>query len=438
MISEFPTASRLPTPVRITEQVWPEGTVPVVTIKCITYQHVNFIRDAIEGFLMQETTFPVEILIHDDASTDGTADIIRDYQARYPQLFRTVLQTENQYSQGNKPRKFLNPLVRGEFVALCEGDDYWTSPQKLQKQVAALLGAPECSACIHNAWEVMEGTAYRQLFNTQCRKPRFTMREMFRHEFVIPTASMLFRNALYKKTSEACAVWLRKVMVGDRPLQMLLLDHGPFVYLDEAMSVYRRHPGGAVQGLNRNYVDKVIPNFIEMYGNFDRSTHGRHRRLVVSEMRRLAREQVDFRLSDLDVLRNNFVFRGDKPPSHMESPDVCSAAVERIVDESAANLEGLVLRDFVAQDYRSNCLAGALVSAGDGWMQVGKKAKARAFYRAAMRSGSGLAAWYNVLTRTGSPGNAFWWLTRKARTGIRSAQSAGLSPMRRKKALPAA
>ena len=94
-------------PLRITEHNWPEGTVPLVSITCITYNHVNFIRDAIEGFLMQETTFPVEILIHDDASNDGTAEIVREYDARYPQLIKAIYQTENQYSRGKKSRDFI-------------------------------------------------------------------------------------------------------------------------------------------------------------------------------------------------------------------------------------------------------------------------------------------------------------------------------------------
>ena len=96
------SAPRLEKPVRITQQVWPEGTVPVVSICCITYQHVNFIRDAVEGFLMQETTFPVEIIIRDDASLDGTTQIVSSYQVKYPRLIRTILHTENQYSLGKK------------------------------------------------------------------------------------------------------------------------------------------------------------------------------------------------------------------------------------------------------------------------------------------------------------------------------------------------
>ncbi len=432
-------AVRLEKPVRITEQVWPEGTVPVVSVRCITYQHVNFIREAIEGFLMQETMFPVEILIHDDASTDGTADIVREYQARYPQLIRTVLQRENQYSKGREVWRRAHDsfvkMLRGEFIALCEGDDYWISSHKLQRQVEAMLRAPECSACIHNAWEVEEKTSYKRLLNTECRKPRFTIREMFRHEFIIPTASMLFRHSLHKKATEVRASWLQQSVVGDRPLQMLLLDTGPFVYIDDVMSVYRRHAGGMMQQLNNNYVDKVIPNFIEMYRSFDQSTSGRHQPLVFTEMRRLAREQVAFRLSDLDVLRNDFVFRGDQPPPHMGSPDACIAAVETVVNATAASLEGEELREFEARGYRRGCQVRALVSAGDGWMQAGDKVMARVFYRAAAGSGSSIAIWFSLLTCLGALGNTLWSLTRRARTGLLSAVHAWRSPMRRKQSL---
>ena len=109
---------------------------PLVSISCITYNHVNFIRDAIEGFLMQKTTFPIEILIHDDASTDGTENIIREYEAKFPDIIKPIYEKENQWVKGRRGSAVFNfPRARGKYIALCEGDDYWTDQYKLQKQV---------------------------------------------------------------------------------------------------------------------------------------------------------------------------------------------------------------------------------------------------------------------------------------------------------------
>ncbi len=125
--------------------------MPLVSVFCITYNHVNLIRDAIEGFLKQETTFPVEIFIHDDASTDGTAEIVKQYAEKYPKLFWTVLQPENQWSKGN-PNAYFFALMqkqRSEFIALCEGDDYWICKNKLEKQVEILKSDLSLVACCH-------------------------------------------------------------------------------------------------------------------------------------------------------------------------------------------------------------------------------------------------------------------------------------------------
>ena len=122
---------------------------PLVSIVCITYNHERFIRDALDGFVMQKTNFPFEILINDDASTDKTADIIREYEAKYPNLFRCVYQTENQWGKKDVCRDILYPMIRGQYVALCEGDDYWTDPLKLQKQVDFMESHPDFYICFH-------------------------------------------------------------------------------------------------------------------------------------------------------------------------------------------------------------------------------------------------------------------------------------------------
>lgn len=135
MIEQYNNYMKLPAPMRVSMQDWPAGTVPLVSICCTTYNHAKFIEEAIESFLIQETTFPVEILIHDDASTDGTDQIVRRYQALYPKLIKAIYQTENQFSKGSRPTRLLRPLMQGEYIALCEGDDCWVSSQKLEKQI---------------------------------------------------------------------------------------------------------------------------------------------------------------------------------------------------------------------------------------------------------------------------------------------------------------
>ena len=134
----------LPTPIPITEQVWTEGTLPIVTIVTIAYQHEPYISDCIDGVLMQKTTFPVEFVIHDDASTDKTAKIIREYEKKNPTLFKSIYQSENQYSKKvNIWGNLFNNYSKGKYIALCEGDDYWTDPLKLQKQVDFLEANPD-------------------------------------------------------------------------------------------------------------------------------------------------------------------------------------------------------------------------------------------------------------------------------------------------------
>jgi glycosyltransferase involved in cell wall biosynthesis len=147
----------LTSPVSIKDQSWSDSTIPFVSVVCKTYMHENYIRKCLEGFLIQKTTFPVEILINDDASTDRTTQIINEFQTKYPKLFKTTFQTENQYKRNPKTPDFIKPLKKqGKYIAKCEGDDYWTDPMKLQKQVEILEANPTFSACFTNAQVVNE------------------------------------------------------------------------------------------------------------------------------------------------------------------------------------------------------------------------------------------------------------------------------------------
>lgn len=121
-----------------------------VTVYCLAYNHEKYIRTALEGFINQKTNFKYEVIVHDDASTDGTADIIREYEKKYPDIIKPIYQKENQHSKGTKIiNTFILPKAQGKYIASCEGDDYWTDPLKLQKQYDALESHPECSLSTH-------------------------------------------------------------------------------------------------------------------------------------------------------------------------------------------------------------------------------------------------------------------------------------------------
>ena len=123
---------------------------PLVSITCLTYNHAPYLRQCLDGFVMQKTSFPIEILIYDDASEDGTQDIIREYERKYPDLIKPIYQTENQYSKGVKVEFVYNyPRAKGKYIAFCEGDDYWTDPNKLQKQIDFLERHQEHVMCSH-------------------------------------------------------------------------------------------------------------------------------------------------------------------------------------------------------------------------------------------------------------------------------------------------
>ena len=133
-------------------QNW-NGEIPLVSISCITYNHEPYIVQALNGFLMQKTSFPFEVLVHDDASTDRTADIIREYEKKFPKIIKPIYQKENQYSKGFTAvtATWNFPRAQGKYIALCEGDDYWIDENKLQIQVDFLERNPEYTMCFHNA-----------------------------------------------------------------------------------------------------------------------------------------------------------------------------------------------------------------------------------------------------------------------------------------------
>lgn len=269
---------------------------PLVSICCITYNHEPYIRDAIEGFLMQKTNFPVEILIHDDASTDGTADIIREYEAKYPDIIKPIYQTENQYSKGINPYPaFVYPLARGKYIALCEGDDYWIDPYKLQKQVDFLEANPEYSLCFHNSMLIYEG---REDLNKPFKKieTREYSGEEILKEWTIPTATVVFRIDAYKPVHHP------NFLYGDIILFLSLAENGKIWGTGEIMSVYRKHDGGMTSAKNNSLEKRK--KFIKHHQAIKKSFNGKYQ---VIENEILCKAYIGLSKKQLKTLNPTFI-----------------------------------------------------------------------------------------------------------------------------------
>jgi GNAT superfamily N-acetyltransferase len=136
--------------------------VPMVVIRCTVYNHEPYLRDCLEGFVMQQTNFPFVAIVHDDASTDGSAAIIREYEEKYPDIIKPIYETENQYSKRDGSLgRIMSAAIEAtgaKYVAMCEGDDYWTDPLKLQKQVDFMEANPEYSMCFHKVNTMIQET----------------------------------------------------------------------------------------------------------------------------------------------------------------------------------------------------------------------------------------------------------------------------------------
>ena len=181
---------------------------PLVSICCLTYNHAPFIKECLDGFLRQKTDFPIEILIHDDASTDGTDGIIRDYTERYPELFFPIYEVENQYSKGFSLAPSVMDIThnysraRGKYIAYCEGDDYWTDPYKLQKQVDFLETHQNYSVCWHRCKRFLcdedrwEDDKCEQLFSEISEGIDIDAATMFSGWYTQPL-TMMFRRSAY-------------------------------------------------------------------------------------------------------------------------------------------------------------------------------------------------------------------------------------------------
>lgn len=258
----------------------------VVTVLCVCYNHARSLRRALESLVSQKTDFAYELLVHDDASTDGSQDIIREFQRRYPQIVRPMLEEENQYGQG---RNFLGKMLaeaRGSYIAYCETDDFWSDSLKLQLQVDALRTHPECSFCVHNTQGVnIRGDRLPQHFppirvDAGAITPEEYLRhELFEDKWMFQLSSFMSRRETMVEYEEISASEFpsKYYQVGDQPLFLFCLTKGSAWYIDRDMSCYTVDSGGFMTSLGKggSFCERVQLGYIQGLEAFDAYSHGR-------------------------------------------------------------------------------------------------------------------------------------------------------------------
>lgn len=219
---------------------------PLVSVICLTYNQDKYVRDCLEGFVMQQTSFPYEILVYDDASTDETTDIIREYVSKYPDIFKPTFYKKNNYSQGLGFVGLYTGIkeAQGKYVAYCEGDDYWTDPHKLQKQVDFLETHPDYEICAHETMIKLENGDVQSVQFSQTDVNIFldrSNRTDYQFEDTLTGNIFHISSLMYRNFDIQLPDWTAQISAFDMMFYMLLAQKGLIHVLHDSMSVYRSH-----------------------------------------------------------------------------------------------------------------------------------------------------------------------------------------------------
>ena len=260
-----------------------------VSVLIITYNQKKFIRKAIDSALAQKTTFPIEILVGDDFSSDGTREIIQEYERAHPGLVIGVLHPRNMGKNGGINFLDTLKLAKGEYYALMDGDDYWTDPLKLQKQADFLDAHPDYSTVFNNALITYEDGAPSHLLNGPDMKPFYTVDDLIGESEIwfMATSSTMYRNNIKEYPT-----WFRESSSGDIPRLILKAKLGKIGYISDVMSVYRKNRAGA--SFHDNERDETfLRNRIQMYRDINRELDYRYDSILRRNIARYYRMMLD-------------------------------------------------------------------------------------------------------------------------------------------------
>ncbi|CAN5885997.1 hypothetical protein BH11BAC7_BH11BAC7_34470 [soil metagenome] len=276
--------------------------LPLVSVCILTYQHQKYIAECIEGALKQKTSFPVEILIGEDESDDGTREICKTYAEKYPDRIRLFLRSRKDVIKinGSNTGRFnlleTTKAARGKYLALCEGDDFWSDPLKLQKQIDFLEANADFAVCFHAAYEMHEGKENR-ISNASLSKEVFTIEDLAKGNF-LHTPTVVYRN-VYKGVFPS---WFNRIPVGDYPLHLLHSNYGKIKFIPEPLAHYRVQQSGAWSGLNKreSYLKKINVLAVLQEADFNEEV----KKLLADQQRKAINELLEI---ELDSNWNNFV-----------------------------------------------------------------------------------------------------------------------------------
>lgn len=259
--------------------------IPDITIFCLTYNHIKYIKDTFEGFLKQKTNYIYKIFVYDDASTDGTSDIVREYALKYPELFDAYVASENLYQHSTQEeyarqmRILYSEHIQGEYIAWCEGDDYWTAPDKLQMQIEYMENHPECSMSAHASLWIDYQKKEKREYHPFNKDRYLTDNEIILQPTGnLSTASLVMRKDVLMKEDN-----FPLCDVGDVPIQLSALYRGKIYYFDRVMSVYRyMHDNSWSAVTDTDYYKTMLHSYymLEFYQKYDGFTEKKYHSLI--------------------------------------------------------------------------------------------------------------------------------------------------------------
>ena len=261
---------------------------PLVSIRCLVYNHEPYLRQCLDGFVMQQTTFPFEAIVHDDASTDGSAAIIREYAEKYPHIIKPIYEAENQWGKGTIGKTMdaaMHP--NSKYIALCEGDDYWTDPLKLQKQIDILQKHQDCTIVFCKVNTVSKDGALLD-WTIPCAESKIpfgeiTLDDYMKEEYYYARWTFHTSTFLYRKNCLELHDQLKKTVYkhfpfGDQTLLLSCLFQGKGYYIPDVTSCYRVDSGGYISNVfstpdnNIRFKERCITAWKDL----DKYTHNKY------------------------------------------------------------------------------------------------------------------------------------------------------------------